>query len=101
MSGGFSFRVTHRDGGARAGEIRTPHGLVQTPAFAPVGTRGAIKAVTHRDLLGLGAEMILANTYHLHLRPGRRSPPFHRLGPADPDRQRGIPSVQSRRSAED
>ena len=70
MSEGFSFRVTHRDGGARAGELRTPHGLVRTPAFAPVGTRGAVKAVTHRDLLGLGAEMILANTYHLHLRPG-------------------------------
>ena len=70
MSGGFSFRVTHRDGGARVGELRTPHGLVRTPAFAPVGTRGAVKAVTHRDLLGLGAEMILANAYHLHLRPG-------------------------------
>ena len=70
MSGGFSFRVTHRDGGARAGELRTPHGLVRTPAFAPVGTRGAVKAVTHRDLVGLGAEMLLANTYHLHLRPG-------------------------------
>ena len=70
MSGGFSFRVTHRDGGARVGELRTPHGLVRTPAFAPVGTRGTVKAVTHRDLLGLGAEMILANAYHLHLRPG-------------------------------
>ena len=70
MSGGFSFRVTHRDGGARAGELRTPHGLVRTPAFAPVGTRGAVKAVTHRDLLGLGVEMILANAYYLHLRPG-------------------------------
>jgi len=50
--------------------LETPHGRVQTPAFAPVGTRGAVKAVTHRDLLSLGAEMILANTYHLHLRPG-------------------------------
>ena len=70
MSEGFSFRVTHRDGGARAGELQTPHGLVRTPAFAPVGTRGAVKAVTHRDLLGLGAEMILTNAYHLHLRPG-------------------------------
>ena len=70
MSAGFSFRVTHRDGGARAGELRTPHGLVQTPAFAPVGTRGAVKGVTHRDLLGLGVELILTNTYHLHLRPG-------------------------------
>jgi queuine tRNA-ribosyltransferase len=64
------FQVTHRDGAARAGEFLTPHGRVQTPAFAPVGTRGAVKAVTHRDLQGLGVEMILANTYHLHLRPG-------------------------------
>ena len=70
MSGPFSFGVTHRDGAARAGELRTPHGLVRTPAFAPVGTRGAVKGVTHRDVLGLGAEMILANAYHLHLRPG-------------------------------
>jgi queuine tRNA-ribosyltransferase len=64
------FQVTHRDGAARAGVLQTPHGRVQTPAFAPVGTRGAVKAVTHRDLDGLGVEMILANTYHLHLRPG-------------------------------
>ncbi len=69
---GFSFRVTHRDGEARAGEIGTPHGVVRTPAFAPVGTRGAVKGLTHRDVLGLGAEMVLANTYHLHLRPGAR-----------------------------
>jgi len=62
--------VTHRDAGARAGELRTPHGLVRTPAFAPVGTRGAVKGVTHRDLVGLGTEIILANAYHLHLRPG-------------------------------
>jgi len=66
----FSFHVTNRDGHARAGELRTRHGLVRTPAFAPVGTRGTVKGVTHRDLIGLGAEMILANTYHLHLRPG-------------------------------
>ena len=70
MSAGFSFHVTHRDGGARAGELRTAHGLVRTPAFAPVGTRGAVKGVTHRDLLDLGAEMLLANAYHLQLRPG-------------------------------
>ena len=66
----FSFRVTHRDGAARAGEIRTPHGVVRTPAFAPVGTRGAVRGLTHRDVVGLGAELVLANTYHLHLRPG-------------------------------
>jgi queuine tRNA-ribosyltransferase len=70
VSGRFSFGVTQRDGGARAGALRTPHGVVQTPAFAPVGTRGAVKSVTHRDLIGLDAQMMLANTYHLHLRPG-------------------------------
>ena len=66
----FAFTLTHRDGGARRGEMRTAHGLVQTPAFMPVGTRGAVKAVTHRDLEALGAEIVLANTYHLMLRPG-------------------------------
>jgi queuine tRNA-ribosyltransferase len=58
--------------------MRTPHGVVQTPAFMPVGTQGAVKGVTHRDLLelgdgrgaDLGAEIILGNTYHLYLRPG-------------------------------
>ena len=50
--------------------MHTPHGIVQTPAFMPVGTRGAVKAVTRRDLEDLGAEIILANTYHLFLRPG-------------------------------
>jgi queuine tRNA-ribosyltransferase len=67
---GFRFTVTHRDGLARRGELHTPHGVVQTPAFMPVGTRGAVKALTHRDLLDAGAEIILGNTYHLFLRPG-------------------------------
>ena len=66
----FDFRISHTSGAARRGEMRTPHGVVQTPAFMPVGTQGAVKAVTHRDLDGLGAEIILANTYHLYLRPG-------------------------------
>jgi queuine tRNA-ribosyltransferase len=66
----FSFCITHRDGAARRGELRTPHGVVQTPAFMPVGTRGAVKALTHRDLEDVGAEIILGNTYHLFLRPG-------------------------------
>jgi queuine tRNA-ribosyltransferase len=70
MREAFSFRVTHTDGVARRGELATPHGVVQTPAFMPVGTRGAVKAITHRDLEDLGAEIILGNTYHLHLRPG-------------------------------
>jgi queuine tRNA-ribosyltransferase len=66
----MQFDVTHTDGQARRGVLATPHGFVQTPAFMPVGTRGAVKAITHRDLEDLGAEIILGNTYHLHLRPG-------------------------------
>jgi queuine tRNA-ribosyltransferase len=50
--------------------MTTPHGDVETPAFMPVGTQGAVKGVTHRDLESLGAEILLSNTYHLYLRPG-------------------------------
>ena len=67
-----AFRVTHTCGAARRGELRTAHGVVQTPTFMPVGTQGAVKAVTGRDLRDAGAEMILGNTYHLYLRPGDR-----------------------------
>jgi queuine tRNA-ribosyltransferase len=70
MSPPFSFRVLHTDGAARRGEMTTAHGLVQTPAFMPVGTRGAVKGMTPRDLREVGAEIILGNTYHLWLRPG-------------------------------
>jgi queuine tRNA-ribosyltransferase len=66
----FSFRILNRDGAARRGELTTPHGVVQTPAFMPVGTRGAVKSITQRDLEDLGAEIILGNTYHLYLKPG-------------------------------
>ena len=66
----FSFRVTHTDGGARRGVMTTAHGDVETPAFMPVGTQGAVKGVTHRDLDALGAGILLSNTYHLYLRPG-------------------------------
>jgi len=66
----FSFQVTHSCGAARRGEMQTPHGVVQTPAFMPVGTQGAVKAITQRDLESLGAEILLSNTYHLYLRPG-------------------------------
>jgi len=66
----FSFTVEARDGRARAGRLATPHGAVDTPAFIPVGTAGAVKAVTCRDLVELGAQIILANTYHMMLRPG-------------------------------
>src|SRR5256885_13014862 len=66
----FSFSLTHTDGLARRGRMTTPHGDVETPAFMPVGTQGAVKGVTHRDLESLGAEILLSNTYHLYLRPG-------------------------------
>lgn len=58
------------DGEARSGLLRTPHGDVRTPAFMPVGTRAAVKAVDSDDLTAVGAEIVLANTYHLMLRPG-------------------------------
>jgi len=66
----FDFRVTHTSGAARRGEMTTAHGVVQTPAFMPVGTQGAVKGVTHRDLDASGVEILLCNTYHLYLRPG-------------------------------
>jgi queuine tRNA-ribosyltransferase len=70
MTATFGFRVTATDGRARRGEMVTPHGAVQTPAFMPVGTQGAVKAVLPRDLADTGAEIMLSNTYHLYLRPG-------------------------------
>ena len=66
----FSFKVTHTEGAARRGVMTTAHGDVETPAFMPVGTQGAVKGVTHRDLESVGAQILLANTYHLYLRPG-------------------------------
>src|SRR4051794_15038335 len=66
----FGFRVTHTSGGARRGIMTTAHGDVETPAFMPVGTQGAVKGATHRDLETAGAEILLSNTYHLYLRPG-------------------------------
>ena len=67
---GFGFRVTHTSGGARCGVMTTAHGDVETPAFMPVGTQGAVKGVTHRDLEAAGAQILLSNTYHLYLRLG-------------------------------
>lgn len=66
----FTYQLDTADGGARAGTFHTPHGPLQTPIFAPVGTQGTVKAVTPRDLRDLGATLVLANTYHLYLRPG-------------------------------
>jgi queuine tRNA-ribosyltransferase len=68
----FSFTLLRTDGRARRGVLRTAHGEVQTPVFMPVGTQGAVKALTHEHLEKAGTEIILGNTYHLHLRPGDR-----------------------------
>ena len=67
---GFAFTLDSRDGRARAGRLLTTHGEVATPVFMPVGTAAAVKAVLHRDLAEIGARILLANTYHLMLRPG-------------------------------
>jgi len=67
---GFAFRLEARDGRARAARLRTPHGDLETPLFAPVGTQATVKALTPAQIEALGASLILANTYHLHLRPG-------------------------------
>jgi len=66
----FAFERVAADGAARAGVFTTPHGAVETPTFMPVGTLATVKALDPEDLLGAGASMILANAYHLHLRPG-------------------------------
>jgi queuine tRNA-ribosyltransferase len=64
------YELTARDGLARAGRLHTPHGPVPTPAFMPVGTKATIKGIEPGQLPGLGTRMVLANTYHLALRPG-------------------------------
>jgi queuine tRNA-ribosyltransferase len=66
----LNFTLTHCDGGARRGQLITAHGPVDTPVFMPVGTQGAVKAITAHDLEEIGASVILGNTYHLYLRPG-------------------------------
>ena len=66
----FGFSVTARSGRARRGLLTTPHGEVDTPAFMPVATQGTVKTLTQKQVEELGASMLLANTYHLMLRPG-------------------------------
>lgn len=69
---GFDFAVVKKSAGsdARLGRLRTPRGLIDTPTFMPVGTQATVKTLTPEEVSGLGAEIILANTYHLYLRPG-------------------------------
>ena len=65
----ITFALQGHDGKARAGKIETPRGSIHTPIFMPVGTLGTVKAMTPEELKDIGAEIILGNTYHLHLRP--------------------------------
>lgn len=81
----ITFKVVHTDpnSGARAGILTTPHGEIKTPVFMPVGTLGTVKAMTPEELKDLNAQIILANTYHMYLRPGsdivRRAGGLHRF----------------------
>ena len=70
MSDSFAFRVLATDGAARRGEISTPRGTIRTPAFMPIGTAATVKAMFPEDVRATGADIVLANTYHLMLRPG-------------------------------
>ncbi|MBC8086421.1 MAG: tRNA guanosine(34) transglycosylase Tgt [Phycisphaerae bacterium] len=66
----FSFRTSHQSGAARLGWFETPHGTVETPTFMPVGTHGAVRTLSMSEVRAAGAGMVLANAYHLYLRPG-------------------------------
>lgn len=70
----ISFKIEQRTstGGARAGTLTTPHGVIRTPAFTPVGTKANVKGVLPSQLKALGADVVLANTYHLYLQPGEK-----------------------------
>ena len=70
MSASMRFNLLAQDGAARRGRMELARGAVETPAFMPVGTYGTVKAMTPEDLEGIGAEIVLGNTFHLYLRPG-------------------------------
>ena len=74
----FTFYLHHQDGSARAGQVATAHGSVTTPVFMPVATQATVKTLTPDEVMGLGAQIVLGNAYHLYLRPGVA--PVNRLG---------------------
>jgi len=76
----WGFEVRARAGAARLGRLTLPHGVVETPAFMPVGTYGTVKAMAPEELEGLGAQVVLGNTFHLMLRPGAEVIALHRDG---------------------
>src|SRR2546427_10537576 len=83
----MKFEVVATDGAARAGRLTTSHGIVETPVFMPVGTHGTVKALGPDDLQAAGAQIGLANTYHLFLRPGHAI--VRELGGSHPVMSRG------------
>jgi queuine tRNA-ribosyltransferase len=68
----FEFTIAATSGPARTGTVTLPHGTVETPVFMPVGTQGTVRALSPNDLRAAGATLVLANTYHLHVRPGEQ-----------------------------
>ena len=93
-----SFRIAGTDGEARTGRLTTPHGVVRTPAFMPVGTAGAMKGMHWREVRDAGADIVLGNTYHLMLRPGAERiaalgglAALYRLDRTDADQFRRLP----------
>src|ERR1051325_3474519 len=68
----FEFTVDATFAAARTGRLALPHGTVVTPCFMPVGTQGTVRALSPADLKAAGAQLVLANTYHLHVRPGEQ-----------------------------
>ncbi len=87
----FSFEIAKTDpSGARRGRLTTPHGAIETPVFMPVGTQATVKGLTQEVLEELGAEIILANTYHLYLRPGHEL--VRKLGGLHTGKSRGDPA---------
>ncbi|MBU0667975.1 tRNA guanosine(34) transglycosylase Tgt [Patescibacteria group bacterium] len=69
----FEFKITAQKGDARTGSFKTPHGTIETPVFMPVGTKGTVKTMMPEELKQIGSQIILANTYHLYLRPGDKT----------------------------
>src|SRR5947207_2579631 len=74
----FDFTIHASCGAARTGTLSLPHGAVETPVFMPVGTQGTVRALSPGDLKAVGSQLVLANTYHLHVRPAERCAKRHR-----------------------
>ena len=99
----LSFEIQARDGDARTGLIHVGHGPVPTPAFIPLATKGSVRGLSSAEVAGLGYEMVLGNTFHLHLAPGeerdrgaRRPAPLHGLGAGDHHRLGRLPGLLAR-----